>query len=63
MAPQVGGKVWIPCEVKPGPFSNERLARIQLAAGPWVVAMYLMSTNLKGVSSMKIHRDRATGWR
>ena len=23
----------------------------------WVVAMYLMSTNLKGVSSMKLHRD------
>ena len=36
MALQVGGKVWIPCEVKPGPFSNERLARIQLPAGPWL---------------------------
>ena len=23
----------------------------------WVIALYLMSTNLKGVSSMKIHRD------
>ena len=23
----------------------------------WVIAMYLMSTNLKGVSSMKLHRD------
>ena len=23
----------------------------------WVVAMYLMSTNLKGISSMKLHRD------
>ena len=32
----------------------------------WVVAMYLMSTNLKGVSSMKIHRDlkvsQPTAW-
>lgn len=33
---QVGSKVWIPCEVKPGPFSNERLTRIQLPAGPWL---------------------------
>ena len=33
---QVGSEVWIPCEVKPGPFSNERLARIQLPAGPWL---------------------------
>jgi len=23
----------------------------------WVIAMYLMTTNLKGVSSMKFHRD------
>ena len=23
----------------------------------WVVAMYLMTTSLKGVSSMKLHRD------
>ncbi len=32
----------------------------------WVLAMYLMSTNLKGVSSMKIHRDlkvsQPTAW-
>ena len=32
----------------------------------WVVAIYLMSTNLKGVSSMKMHRDlqvsQATAW-
>ena len=23
----------------------------------WIIAMYLMCTNLKGVSSMKLHRD------
>ena len=23
----------------------------------WVIGFYLMSTNLKGVSSMKLHRD------
>lgn len=32
----------------------------------WVVAMYLMTTNLKGVSSMKLHRDlgiaQSTAW-
>ncbi len=33
---KVGDRLWIPCEVKPGPFSNERLARIQLPPGEWV---------------------------
>ena len=33
---QAGDKVWLSCEVKPGPFSNERLVRIQLPKGPWV---------------------------
>lgn len=33
---QVGDRVWLPCEVKPGPFSNERLTRIDLPTGPWV---------------------------
>ena len=32
----------------------------------WVVTMYLMTTNLKGVSSMKLHRDleiaQSTAW-
>lgn len=32
----------------------------------WVIAMYLMSTNLKGISSMKLHRDlgvtQKTAW-
>ena len=36
MAVQVGSGVWLPCEVKPGPFSNERLARIQIPTGEWV---------------------------
>lgn len=33
---QVGDRVWLPCEVKPGPFSNERLVRIQLLTDIWV---------------------------
>ena len=32
----------------------------------WVIAMYLLSTSLKGVSSMKLHRDlgmtQKTAW-
>ena len=33
---RVGEKVWVNCEVKPGPFSNERLTRIDLPDNPWV---------------------------
>lgn len=29
MTLSVGRTVWVPCEVKPGPFSNERLVRVQ----------------------------------
>jgi hypothetical protein len=36
MSYQVGDLVWIPCEVKPGPFSDERIIRINSARGPWV---------------------------
>ncbi len=38
----------------------------RLPVRKWVIAMYLMSTNLKGVSSMKLHRDlgvtQKTAW-
>ena len=33
---RAGSKVWIPCEVKPGPFSNERLVRVRHVSGEWV---------------------------
>jgi hypothetical protein len=36
MTLRVGGYFWIPCEVKPGPFSDERLARIANAEAEWV---------------------------
>jgi hypothetical protein len=36
MSLKVGDQIWLPCEVKPGPFSNERLARIQLPLEPWI---------------------------
>jgi hypothetical protein len=36
MTLRVGSFFWIPCEVKPGPFSDERLARIADAEAEWV---------------------------
>ncbi len=33
----------------------------KLALGKWAMAYYLFSTNLKGVSSMKLHRDLGIG--
>ncbi len=33
---EAGRIVWIPCEVKPGPFSDERLVRIVSERGEWV---------------------------
>ena len=32
MSLSVGQRVWIPCEVKPGPFSDERLVRVNSPA-------------------------------
>jgi len=36
MTLQVGTKLWVPCEVKPGPFSNERFVRVALSQGDWL---------------------------
>jgi|WetSurMetagenome_2_1015567.scaffolds.fasta_scaffold28059_5 hypothetical protein len=33
---KAGATIWIPCEVKPGPFSNERLVRVTAAGAEWV---------------------------
>lgn len=33
---KVGAMVWIPCEVKPGPFSNERVVLVESERGPWI---------------------------
>ena len=35
MSLRVGQKVWVPCEVKPGPFSNERMVRVISPVGDW----------------------------
>lgn len=36
MTLHIGRFFWIPCEVRPGPFSDERLARIADAESVWV---------------------------
>lgn len=33
---KIGELVWLHCEVKPGPFPNERLVRITLPSSSWV---------------------------
>lgn len=33
---KAGALVWLPCEVKPGPFSNERLVRIVFPTETWI---------------------------
>jgi hypothetical protein len=36
MEMKAGATIWIPCEVKPGPFSNERLAKLAVSGTEWV---------------------------
>ena len=31
-----GDKLWIPCEVRPGPFSDERRIQVDSDSGEWV---------------------------
>lgn len=31
-----GDEIWIPCEVKPGPFTDERMVRVGLPDNQWV---------------------------
>ena len=33
---RAGMRVWIPCEVKPGAFSDERLVRVEREGGFWL---------------------------
>jgi hypothetical protein len=36
MTLRAGARIWIPCEVKPGPFSDERLVRVRENGHEWV---------------------------
>ena len=31
-----GARIWIPCEIKPGTFSHERMVRVASDAGEWL---------------------------
>jgi hypothetical protein len=32
----IGDQIWIPCEAKPGPFSDEKMIRVTIGANEWV---------------------------
>lgn len=36
MALCIGTQVWVPCEVKRGPFSDERMVRVRTPRGEWL---------------------------
>jgi hypothetical protein len=36
MALKAGAQIWFPCEVKPGPFSDERFVRVQENGHEWL---------------------------
>jgi len=37
MALKIGTRIWIPCDVKPGPFSDERFVKVCVDEGsPWL---------------------------
>ena len=36
MSFEAGRQIWIPCEVEPGPFSDERMIRVNSSRGEWV---------------------------
>lgn len=51
MSITVGQYVWLPCEVKPGAFSNERMVRVRSELGDWVgfvPAVYLRDAVSEG---------------
>src|SRR5216684_489623 len=41
MGLEAGRLVWVPCEVKPGPFSDERIIRIPSERGEWVAFVHI----------------------
>lgn len=56
MTLHVGDCIWIPCEVKPGPFSDERRVRIASDSGEWlgyVPVSYLQEPILEGQTKIR----------
>ena len=53
----VGNIVWVPCEVKPGPFSSERRVRISSPVGEWigfVPVQYLHEPIVEGRTTVRV---------
>ncbi len=51
MTMRIGARIWIPCEVKEGPFSDERIVRVQSGLGEslaFVRVEHLQEPILKG---------------
>jgi hypothetical protein len=36
MSLSIGQQVWVPCEVKPGPFADQRMVQVNSPAGTWL---------------------------
>lgn len=56
MTTSIGEYIWIPCEVKPGPFSNERLVLLQSKVDEWMgfVQSYSLKNDVsEGENSVK----------
>jgi hypothetical protein len=52
-----GKVVWIPCEVKPGPFPDERSVRLSSPFGDWVGFVgvsYLQDPILEGQTNIRV---------
>lgn len=54
---KTGDLIWIPCEVKPGPFSNERLVRVANGGGEawtgFVSVRFLREAIREGATAIK----------
>lgn len=57
MALHAGHYVWVPCEVKPGPFSDERLVRMNFGSEDWlgyVPVSHLQESILAGRTKIRV---------
>jgi hypothetical protein len=48
MNPRPGARIWIPCEVKPGAFSDERMVRVSHEGGEWLGFVNVSSLRDRG---------------
>ena len=51
----IGSRMWLPCEVKPGPFTNERMVLVQGEGNPWfgfVNTLWLKDGNDEGADEV-----------